>query len=296
MIDLHTHTTESDGTLSPIELVDAALAAGLEALAITDHDTFSGYDEARPYAEAKGLPLVCGIELSTAWGVPKERTVHLLGYWLSSPPTQAFRDWLIGIQEARRDRNRRLAARLRELGMDVHVEEAEALGRNMTGRPHFARVLVAKGYCRDIEDAFDRFLDESAIAYVDRDEPSFAEGVRRINEGGGISSLAHPARLGRTAEDEDCIVATMAAMNVHAIEVWHTDHDRAVSERYLELSRKHDLLATGGSDFHGAVKPKVKLGVGPGHLAVPMSVLRQLRSARSQQSESPPRDQDSVVK
>ena len=195
MIDLHTHTTESDGTLSPAELMEAAAAAELEAIAITDHDTFSGYDAALAEAATRGVNLLCGIEISTAWGMPKERTVHLLAYFLAGPPSVDFRGWLAGVQSARKDRNVRLAARLRELGMDIQLEEAEALGRSMTGRPHFARVMVRKGYSRDIRDAFDRYLDESAIGYVDRDEPMFDDAVRRVEAAGGIASLAHPIRL-----------------------------------------------------------------------------------------------------
>jgi predicted metal-dependent phosphoesterase TrpH len=277
LIDLHTHTTESDGTLSPAELMDAAASIGLEAIAITDHDTFSGYDAAIPEAAKRSVNLLCGIEISTAWGKPKERTVHLLAYFLDSPPAAEFRAWLAGMQAARRDRNVRLAARLRELGMDIRLEEAEALGRNMTGRPHFARVMVSKGYARDLRDAFDRFLDESAIAYVDRDEPMFEEAVQRVAAAGGIASLAHPVRLGsRDATEEERTIGRMVEMGLPAIEVWHSDHSPTDTLRYLKLARKFNLRATGGSDFHGEVKPNVALG----HLNIPKSVLEELRAPK----------------
>jgi predicted metal-dependent phosphoesterase TrpH len=281
LIDLHTHTTESDGTLSPAELMHAAASAGLEAIAVTDHDTFSGYDAALPEAAKRGVNLLCGIEISTAWGRPRERTVHLLGYFFAGPPTIDFRAWLAGIQSARKDRNVRLAARLRELGMDIELEEAEALGRNMTGRPHFARVMVRKGYARSIRDAFDRFLDESAIAYVDRDEPVFDDAVRRVIDAGGIASLAHPVRLdARDTDEEERTISRMVDMGLPAIEVWHSDHSPADTQRYLRLAEQLGLLATGGSDFHGEVKPNVALGSGPGHLDIPMSVLELLLAAR----------------
>jgi predicted metal-dependent phosphoesterase TrpH len=279
LIDLHTHTTESDGTLSPAELMDAAAAARLEAIAITDHDTFTGYDAAVPEAQARGVNLLCGIEISTAWGRPKERTVHLLGYFFTVPPTPDFRAWLAGIQSARKDRNVRLAARLRELGMDIQLEEAEALGRSMTGRPHFARVMVRKGYTRTIREAFDRYLDESAIAYVDRDEPMFEEAVRRVEAAGGIASLAHPIRLDcLDSQTEERMIARMVEMGLPAIEVWHSDHSATDTLRYMKLAQKFGLMATGGSDFHGEVKPNVALGRGPGHLNIPRSVLDELVS------------------
>jgi 3',5'-nucleoside bisphosphate phosphatase len=273
LIDLHTHTTESDGTLSPAELMGAAASIGLEAIAITDHDTFSGHDAAIPEAVKRGVNLLCGIEISTAWEQPKERTVHLLGYFLTSPPTSEFRAWLAGIQVARKDRNRRLVARLRELGMNIELQEVEALGRNMTGRPHFARVMVTKGYARDIRDAFDRFLDESAIAYVYRDEPMFEEAVHRVTAAGGLASLAHPIRLdSRDVLEEERTIGKMVEMGLPAIEVWHSDHSATDTLRYLKLAQKFGLHTTGGSDFHGDVKPDVSLG----QLNIPRSVLEAL--------------------
>jgi 3',5'-nucleoside bisphosphate phosphatase len=277
LIDLHSHTNESDGTSSPRELVALACAARLDALAITDHDTFAGYDGAADPARETGLRLLCGIEISTAWGQPKEQTVHLLGYWFDTPPTAAFRAWLDGIQAARRDRNKRLAVRLQELGMDVRLEEAEAIGRNMTGRPHFARVMVGKGYVGGIREAFDRYLDESAIAYVERDEPSFEEAVRRVAEAGGLASLAHPLRLGkRDAVEEERMIATMVGMGLPAIEVWHSDHSATDALRYMRLAQRHGLAVTGGSDYHGDHKPGVVLGRGAGNLNIPVSVLEDL--------------------
>jgi len=148
MIDLHTHTDESDGTLAAVQLVDAAVAMGLEALGITDHDTLAGYNDAAPRAREAGLDLVCGIELSTrrrarAAGI-RGRSIHLLGYFLREAPAEGFREWLEGIRLARRDRNERLAARLRSLGMDIAIEEVERLGRSQAGRPHFARQIDAR--------------------------------------------------------------------------------------------------------------------------------------------------------
>jgi predicted metal-dependent phosphoesterase TrpH len=192
LIDLHTHTNESDGSYSPGQLIREAVESGLEALAITDHDTLAGYAAAEPRARAAGLELICGIELSTKL---RGRSVHLLGYFTEGGgPAKGFRDWLREMQESRRDRNLRLAERLRSMGMDIRIEEVQAKGRGMTGRPHFAAVMVEKGYVSDTRQAFDEYLDESAQAYVPRLEPKFHEGIERIRNGGGIAVLPHPVR------------------------------------------------------------------------------------------------------
>src|SRR5580704_4571316 len=143
MIDLHSHTTESDGTYSPAQLVDEAGRTGVRTLGITDHDTFSGFDQALTPARRAGLELVCGIELSTKL---HGHSVHLLGYFLNPNGLADFRKWVLDLQASRRERNVRLAARLRELGFDITIEEVERRGRGMTGRPHFAQIMLEKGY------------------------------------------------------------------------------------------------------------------------------------------------------
>ncbi len=281
MIDLHSHTNESDGTYSPEELVNAADEINLDALAITDHDTFAGYEQARSFADAVGLNLLCGIEISTALGNPKTKTVHLLGYFLNGGPSAGFRDWVLKMQAARRDRNERLAARLRTLGVDIQLEEVNAIGRSMTGRPHFARLLVSKGYCSSIQDAFVKFLDESAPGYVDRDEPGLEEAIQRVADDGGVSSLAHPIRLGkRNHDEEEELIGRIAGFGLRAIEVYHSDQTAADSARYLEIANRYGLMATGGSDFHGENKPSIRLGTGyRGNLNVSKELLERLSSS-----------------
>jgi predicted metal-dependent phosphoesterase TrpH len=282
MIDLHTHTDESDGTLAPTELVEAARWIGLEALGISDHDTFAGYDLAAPAARAAGLDLVCGIELSTKWrrpGQARPRSIHMLGYFLDAPPSEPFRNWLDSVRAARRDRNRRLAARLQSLGMEVTLEEVQRLGKSLAGRPHFARLLMEKGYVASIEEAFDRFLSEEGLAYVERDEPSVAEGIERIVDGGGLPSLAHPVRITRDAAALRKVVGEMCGMGLRAIEVYHSDHGPREVELYMELAGRYGLAITGGTDFHGDNKPGLALGVGYGGVAVPRALLDFLRAA-----------------
>jgi predicted metal-dependent phosphoesterase TrpH len=275
LIDLHTHTDESDGTYTPAQLIAEALSSRLEALGITDHDTLAGYDAALPLAQAAGLDLVCGIELSTKL---RGRSVHLLGYFLKQPPSQAFRDWLLEMQMSRRDRNVRLAEKLRSMGMEVSLEEVEARGKSLAGRPHFAQVMVEKGYVKDTRQAFDDYLDESAKAYVDRREPTFKEGVQRIVNGGGIPSLPHPIRVPRNGERFESLVGEMLDAGLRAIEVYHSDHSPDDERLFLELAGRHKMAITGGSDFHGALKPHIKLGTGGGNLNVPREVLDRLRN------------------
>jgi hypothetical protein len=254
LIDLHSHTDESDGTCSPAQLVAEAQRAGVTILGITDHDTFKGYDDALAAAAEAGLQLICGIELSTKL---QGHSAHLLGYFLDARNLGEFRAWIAGQQAERRDRNARLAIRLQELGFDVTLAEAEARGRGMTGRPHFAQIMVEKGYVANLRQAFDDYLDESAKGYVFRREPQFAEGVARIRAAGGIASLAHPVRV---KGDIAALMPELCASGLNAIEAYHSDHSAEDTELYLGLASRYGLRVTGGSDYHGAIKPNVTLG------------------------------------
>jgi predicted metal-dependent phosphoesterase TrpH len=276
LLDLHSHTHESDGSCSPAELIREAVHAGVHLLGITDHDTFAGYDQAVPLAREAGLELICGIELSTKL---HGQSVHLLGYFLTQDRTGDLRDWILEMQAARRDRNVRLIARLQELGFDITLEEVQARGRGLTARPHFAQVMLEKGYVSTLQQAFDDYLDESAKGYVYRREPSFAEGVERIRNAGGIASLAHPVRV---RGDVAALMPELCAMGLNAIEAYHSDHRPANTEHYLALAKRYRLLVTGGSDFHGSVKPGILLGTGrDGNLKVPADLVDQLRSAHT---------------
>lgn len=281
MIDLHAHTNLSDGTCTPAELLAKASEIGLEALAISDHDTFEGYDQAARLS-APGLELICGIELSTrAEGTSmRGRSVHLLGYFLDHLPTEDFRVWLRQIQENRHKRNVALVSRLQSLGMNITLEEVQAIGGHLTGRPHFATVMLRKGYVNSIEEAFAVYLGDLAKAHVEREEPSFGEGLQRIRQAGGIPSLAHPIRFGKNhIQEVESMVLRFRDEGLDAIEVYYSDHSPADVEAYLRLCRRHGITATGGSDFHGDTKPGIELGSGRnGNLSIPRTVLDQLRA------------------
>jgi 3',5'-nucleoside bisphosphate phosphatase len=279
MIDLHSHTDASDGSFTPEQLIEEALRTGLDALGITDHDTFAGYDCALPLAQRAGLELICGIEFSTKL---HGKSVHLLGYFLSQAGLADIREWVLEMQAARRDRNIRLIARLQSLGFDITLEEVKARGRGLTARPHFAQVMLEKGYVSSLQQAFDDYLDESAVGYVYRQEPQFAEAVQKIRAAGGIASLAHPIRV---KLDLPPLLPELCDAGLNAIEVYHSDHSPQHVELYRSLAERNGLMITGGSDFHGANKPAIMLGSGRGkNLNIPYRLLEDLRAGRPYQA------------
>jgi 3',5'-nucleoside bisphosphate phosphatase len=274
LIDLHSHTNESDGSASPAELIDIARRTGIGILAITDHDTLAGYDRALPIANDAGIDLICGIELSAKL---QGHSAHLLGYFLNNDELRPFREWIKELQSSRRERNVRLAARLRELGIDLTIEEAEARGRAITGRPHFAQLIVEKGYAASIQGAFDKYLDAAAPGYVQRNEPEFLDAIKRIRQAGGIASLAHPVRL---KSDVVSVLPQLRESGLNAIEAYHSDHTPVDTELFLSLAKRYGLSVTGGSDFHGTAKPDIDLGTGrSGNLQIPSDLVEQLRRA-----------------
>lgn len=279
MIDLHTHSTASDGTDSPGALVRLAHSRGLEALALTDHDTVAGLAEAEAESRALGLRFVGGIELSARLaGEPDERrrAVHLLGYFFAAPG-DGFLPWLDSLRLLRRRRNQVIAARLHSLGYEVSLEEAEQLGPNVTGRPHFADLLVRKGYFPAFRAAFDALLAEGCPACVEREDPSPEEGIARLHAAGAVVSLAHPRRLNQPdAGAEEALIGRLARAGLDALEVWHPDHDARSRSRYRQLARKYGLAVTGGSDYHGRRTPDSAPGR-TGRARAPLSLLDDLR-------------------
>ena len=245
MIDLHLHTTASDGRLAPAEVSALAAAAGLAVIAVTDHDTVAGLAEARTAAQAHGLRLVDGIEITA---VDRARDVHVLGYFFD-PANRALMRFLDRQRAARFDRVRAIAARLTTLALFVDAEALirTAIGNGRTvGRPAIADALVAGGHAVDRQDAFDRWLGQGKPAYVERCGPAVADAIEAIAGAGGIASLAHPGLLG--LDDE---IARFAANGLDALEACHRDHDAAAEARYRAYAAQLDLAISGGSDFHG---------------------------------------------
>lgn len=282
-IDLHSHTNESDGTLTPLELITLARTIGLDALAITDHDTFAGYDLARPIAVREGFDLLRGIELNTKLVLDngETRSPHLLAYFPSREPSAEFGAWLRKAQDDRRIRNHRLADALATQGVHIGVSEVEALGRSLAGRPHFARLLVERGYARDFGDAFRKYLGEEAPTYVERESQTTGEAIRMVRAGGGIPVIAHPIRLSLDAPTERATLERFTDAGLLGLEVFHSEHTPELQVHYRRIADELGLIPTGGSDFHGAVKPKVALGTGVNdNIRVPRAFLDQMRAMR----------------
>jgi predicted metal-dependent phosphoesterase TrpH len=275
MIDLHTHTDQSDGTLSPRELVEEAARVGLDALAITDHDTFAGYEQAQEHAARASLDLICGVELSTKY---RGRSVHLLAYFLKQEPALEFRNWVATLQGSRDRRNLDLVERLHERGVDISIEEVSRRAGKIVGRPHFAAAIVEKGYVSSVQEAFDEYLDESGACFVARDEPAFEVAIAQILAAGGLPVLPHPGRVAAIYSVLEEDVTRMRDAGLGGIEVYHSDHSPSDRAFYAELAGRLGLAVTGGSDFHGAAKPRIALGTGiDGNLNVPRSILTELR-------------------
>lgn len=285
LIDLHSHTTESDGTLTPEDLVHLASESNVSALAITDHDTFSGFNKARSAASTGGVELIQGIELNSRLhlqGSTRHRSVHLLAYFPNEAPGQAFLEWLEGQRTERRERNRKLAAALQERDIHVTLEEVEARGRTLAGRTHFAQILLEKGYVKTFEEAFTLYLGENAPTHVERQSQTAEQTIDRIRNGGGIPTVAHPVRLALPRDVERNELVRLKAAGLLALEVFHSDHSPELQVYYSDLARDLKLLPTGGSDFHGAVKRNIRLGSGiDGNLRVPYQFLERLRELAS---------------
>jgi hypothetical protein len=244
VIDLHLHTTASDGTLAPRDLVAHAAAAGLRIISVTDHDTVAGLEEARLAAGARGLTVVPGIEITA---VEAGRDVHVLGYYLD-PESASLEDFLRVQRADRLRRVREMCDRLSALGFDVRADvliDAAVPARSI-GRPAIADALVRAGFASGRDDAFKRFLGPNSPAYVPRRGVSSADVVRVIADAGGIASLAHPVLAGI-----DGLIPKLASCGLGAIEVRHSDHPPDVEARYRVLAARLGLAVTGGSDFHG---------------------------------------------
>ncbi len=284
-VDLHSHTNESDGTLTPAELIALAKRSRLSAIAITDHDTFAGYEKAEPLAAAAHVDVLRGIEINSRLDIgigDDERHAHILAYFPHGAPRPKFSAWLANEQEDRRVRNRRLVEALQKRGIDITLEEVQARGKSMAGRPHFARILVEKRYAANFDDAFQRYIGETAPSYVERETQTTEEAIQIIREGGGIPVIAHPVRLSLLPDVEHHVMTRLKDAGLLGLEVYHSEHSPKLQAHYFRLSQELELLPTGGSDFHGAVKPGVKLGRGiKDNIRVPREFLERLRADRS---------------
>jgi predicted metal-dependent phosphoesterase TrpH len=270
-VDLHLHTTASDGRCSPIELVEQAAAAGLSVMAATDHDTTASIEEVRVRAAERGIEAIPGIEITA---IENGSDIHVLGYFLRTTDA-SFREFLSGQRRMRVDRVHAIAGRLADLGMPVDLTEALAAAGHQSaraiGRPQVARAMVAAGHVADTREAFDKWLGRDLPAFVPRSGPSPEVVIETIHRAGGLASLAHPGRT-----QIDARIPPLRDAGLDALEAYHSDHDAAAVDRYQHMADDLGLLVSGGSDYHGDPVH----GVAIGSSTLPPEAWRRLHAAR----------------
>lgn len=254
MIDLHLHTSASDGQYSPTEVVELAKAAGITTLAVTDHDTVAGLREAERAANLHNIQFLSGIELSAA-GADQ---LHILGYQFN-PEDCALLELCEQMRLGRANRKFAIESYLQRLGLDITAQEADHVaGGAAVGRPHFARLLVEKGYVKTIEEAFDQYLATDEFAKIERKKPTAQECITVIRAAGGHAVLAHPALLKVSEKELKKLLALLVQQGLEGLECYHSSHTSAQQAEYAHLAQEFQLLITAGSDFHGEkVKPSV---------------------------------------
>ena len=278
-IDLHIHSTASDGTLTPEEIAARACRLGLEAIAITDHDTVDGVHQLLQNGIPQELRFLTGVEVSTEApsDFPCRGSLHLLGYGFR-PDDAALDRQLQKLQDARRNRNPRIIAKLQDLGINITMEElASGDPLQQTGRPHIARLLLEKGVVASFDEAFEHFIGNDAPAYVDKYRIEIHDAIMLIRQAGGIPVLAHPALIHPIGNWQLAgLLAELQSFGLLGLEAYYPEHSAAQTQQFLALAEQHSLLVTGGTDFHGAIKPDIEMGSADGGFQVPFDVYEQL--------------------
>lgn len=283
-IDLHVHSTRSDGTYTPTQLVDYAMVKGLTAFALTDHDTVDGLGEAFSYAEglrADGVPnvpeIIPGVELSTEY---QGRDIHIVGLFIDYH-SQPFLDYLERFVESRDLRNRKMCALLQDAGIDISYEKLMAeFPDAIVTRAHYAKYLLKYGYTHSMKEAFERYVGDHCPYFVPREKVTPAQAVELILAADGIPILAHPILYRMSDARLDTLTAELKAVGLMGIEAVYSTYSTAEERQIRQLAAKYHLLVSGGSDFHGANKPGLDLAVGYGKLYVPSDLLDEMKKTR----------------
>jgi predicted metal-dependent phosphoesterase TrpH len=278
-IDLHIHSTASDGSLTPAEIIDHAQRLNLAAIAITDHDSIYGSKEALRTGIPPSLKFLTGVEISAAHPpfFPGSGSFHILGYCIRLD-NYAFNQTLNRLQQARKNRNPKILKRLNELGLKISLEDVnQTVANGQLGRPHIAHAMFKMGFVESMDEAFDKFLGAGKPAYVDKDRIGCEEAIKIIRGAGGVPVLAHPALLNI---DDDCrldeLIQNLIKIGMRGIEVYYPEHSSEQIQHYTELADKYHLLMTGGTDFHGSITPKIEMGTGKGTLFIPYKLYEKL--------------------
>lgn len=281
IIDLHVHSTKSDGSFTPTELVDYALEKGLSAFALTDHDTTEGLDEAIDYAQklamanpGKEIEVIPGIEFSTEY---MGKDVHIVGLYIDYN-SDYFKKYITQFQDSRTLRNIKMCAKLTEHGVPVTYEELQAyFPDSVLTRAHYAKYLLQKGYVKSMPEAFDRYVGDHAPCFLPREKVTPAQAVELILKVGGIPVLAHPILYHLSDARLDALVKELKEAGLVAIEAVYSTYNTAEERQIRGLAAKYDLLISGGSDFHGTTKPGLDLAVGYGKLFIPYDILEKMK-------------------
>ena len=273
-IDLHTHSVKSDGSMTPSELVRHAKEAGLATISLTDHDGVSGVAEAAAEGQKIGLEVVPGIELS----VQSKAETHILGYYIDIAHP-ALTKKLEEIRQVRVQRNYQTLENLNKLGFDITMEEARALAPNgLVARAHFARLMAQKGYTKSVKEAFDLYLSNGKPGYSSIQLLTPEEGIGLIKEAGGLAFAAHLHH--NKMEDDELVpfLKRLKEVGLDGVEGYYTEYTPEMQEKYQRMARELSLAVSGGTDFHGAMKPHIQIGTGMGNLRIPYSVLEQIKN------------------
>lgn len=274
-IDLHTHSTASDGSMTPVELVRHAFEKGLAAIALTDHDTVNGVMQALREGEKLGVEVIAGVEISVDFA-PE---MHLLGYFFNEG-YKGISKTLEELQERRNLRNPKIVKKLNEMGFNISMAEVkEKAAGSIVGRPHIARALMEKGYVESMAEAFEKYLASGKPAFIKKDKLTPEEGIKEIIRSGGIPVLAHPIYLHMREECLGQLLGELRGYGLKGIEAIYSENTDEQTEELLRLAENYGLAVTGGSDFHGSFKPDIEIGSGRGSLKVPynrLSLLKQV--------------------
>jgi predicted metal-dependent phosphoesterase TrpH len=281
-IDLHIHSTASDGSLTPADIIDHAQKLNLAAIAITDHDSVDGSKEALQIDIPPSLHFLTGVEISAAHPpfFPGSGSFHILGYAIHLD-NRDLNQALGKLQDARKNRNPEILKRLNKLGFRISLEEVnQEVGEGQLGRPHIAYAMLKKGFVASINEAFDKYLGNAGPAYVDKDRIECEQAINIIRAAGGVPVLAHPALLNiENNQKLDALLQNLVKIGLAGIEVYYPGHSPQQIRQYTELAENYGLLMTGGTDFHGSITPDTKMGSGDGDLFVPYTLYKELIDA-----------------
>lgn len=278
-IDLHAHSTASDGTYTPFELVRHAKNKGLKAIALTDHDTTDGLAQAMEAGKDLDIEVIPGCELSVEY----PGLMHIIGLWVT-PDAPVLSSALRELRAKRNNRNNIMISKLQETGVDISFEEVKQLaGDAAMGRPHISRVLMNKGIISNIQEAFDKYIGPGGAAYVPKEKFSPEKAIAMLKSEQATVILAHPFSLKLSPEGLRKELLNLKEMGLDGMEVFYPEHFAEQTRTYLKICQELDLLPSGGSDFHGSIKPDISLGKGKGKLNMPYSIVQDMKNRRIEQ-------------